>query len=376
MTILHVFSDEKFIDRHMKVFESGNFHNECAILKKHHTYAGKFRHQITHIYPNNKAYIELCKRKESYKIVIVYFLDENKIRLINDIKNSNTKVLWWFYGAEIYSLPKLKYQFLSEETQKLLGFINFGINTNNIKSKLKNIVLKFLVRKSFNEQIHDVVKKIDYFVWYNKFEYNFLNSKLGNILPPFLQAVFSDNIGDVSLPNRRNEMTIMVGNSRSPFNNHVNILKLLEKTSYNENVIIPFSYGTNNRYVERLKLESKKYKLKIVFMEDYVTFEEYVDTVSKCSAMIFNSYRQMALGNIFIGIRCGLKIYLNEKNPVYSWLISMGFSVSSIQKDLEINLINKNLQIDEKSAQINLLLYRKLMSTTHNQEFLKKLVSL
>jgi hypothetical protein len=64
---------------------------------------------------------------------------------------------------------------------------------------------------------------------------------------------------------------------------------------------------------------------------------EYNILLQKTDALVINSSKQMALGNIFIAIQNGLKIYLNKNNDILNWLISNNLHVFTI-KDFEIDL--------------------------------------
>jgi hypothetical protein len=120
-------------------------------------------------------------------------------------------------------------------------------------------------------------------------------------------------------------------------------------------MIIPFSYFNETSYSLRLREKIKLYP-NIVLYEKFLLLDDYELMFKKASAFISNSLRQSALGNILLALQNGVKIYLNEKNIIYSELISQGLYIYSInQFNTDIKYDNICLSLDEMEYNISMM---------------------
>ena len=88
-------------------------------------------------------------------------------------------------------------------------------------------------------------------------------------------------------------------------------------------------------------------------LTSFVPATEYEMLYSRAAAFVFNGWRQMAMGNIFIALNNSVKVYLNKKNTAYNWLKSEGFSIFTIE-DFEKDITNGNFFLSEKDANNNI----------------------
>ena len=75
-----------------------------------------------------------------------------------------------------------------------------------------------------------------------------------------------------------------------------------------------FNYGAESNYTRLV--ESELGKSNVEFLKDYIEFTDFRRFYNEISAIAINSYRQLALANIFLAIEYGVKIYLNKKNVI------------------------------------------------------------
>lgn len=368
MKIAHVFSDEKFIDKHIIKYVNSDFQNTYFYMKSVDSYLGINRSQVNYIKPGSHEYLSLVRDIDQYDILILYFLTTDKIQLVEDVRHSKVKIIWSFYGAELYSLPTLKYDFLSDRTQRAMG-IKWGVfNLDRGKEMLRKGLHVLKGEKSLLQLVQRACKRIDYFLWYNKFEYDLLNEKLEGILPPFMQSTLNNRMEDV-VPSLNRGNSIIIGNSRDPFNNHLDAFEVLAKVGYRGCVSIPFSYGVNLYYGEKLKKMVLPKGLEITFLETFVPYDVYIENLNNHCAAVYPSYRQIGLGNIFISVRCGLKIYLSDRNPTHKWLRDLGMKIYSFEKDFYEDLIKDNIYLDFDDVRLNNEVYDSLVSYKNDQHF-------
>jgi dTDP-N-acetylfucosamine:lipid II N-acetylfucosaminyltransferase len=147
----------------------------------------------------------------------------------------------------------------------------------------------------------------------------------------------------------------------------------LKSIEYKGNISFPFSYGEKKKYSNYIRLIVSNSKLAIELIEDFMPYNQYLNFVGQHSTAIFNSYRQMGLGNILVALWSGLKIYLSLKNPTYQWLKNLGFIIFSIEEDLLLDLKSNNLILDNCKIAHNFHLYADLSKDENNFQFIEKL---
>lgn len=125
-----------------------------------------------------------------------------------------------------------------------------------------------------------------------------------------------------------NKKRILIGNSSAPENQHI---EMLEKLGYlkeeNINIICPLSYGDEIYREEVIKKGKDIFGDKFIPITDYMDIEEYHALLSTCDIGIFNNNRQQALGNIWILLRMGKKLYIRSDNSMWKHFKDLGFKI-------------------------------------------------
>jgi len=356
--VLHIFSEKKFIDSHISLVLNNDCLNTFVYLNEKNDYSGHYV-DVVQFYAVNE-YQEIIDSLESYDCVYIYYLDLIKAKIINRIPNSNINVFWHFYGAEIYNQDKFRRQFLSKATQHLLKENCWSRVGRIVKHSIKNVYLLIYPTKDTQKIIEKAIKRVNYFCWYSIEEYQFLNSIVNYKLPKFLFQPLANKYERIVInPNKKRDL--IIGNSKSPFNNHIDVLNLIDNLRAKLSISLPFNYGSRSSYPDVLIQWIKSSCLDIKILDGFLDKKSYIDFVNEHKAFVFNSYRQMGLGNLFIAIACGLKIYINEYNPSYRWLINNNFRIYSIQADLKKDLISGNIQLNKFESVENVRAYSYLV---------------
>lgn len=373
MKLLHIISDIKFIDLIIEKYVVTAYYNEFIYLKNHAIYGGKYPQMVLEVEPFSEDFYNLKDALIKFDIVFFYNLDSVKAYLVNKfLADTNAILIWNFFGTEIYSNVKYSFhkQNFSAKTKELL-------QPREVWEKFKRILrfLKYSLkgRLTPNNEVEKAINRINYFAWYCEEEYDILKARVKR-LPPFLQIPVERIVPYSNYPKKTNR--IILGNSRSPENNHIDIVDLLQTVEFKGKVIVPFSYGNNILYNDRLKKYILSLSINIHLLEGFIRYDEYVMEISRCCAAIYNSFRQMALGNIFISLANGTKVYLSEKNPSYKWLKKLGFHIFSIEKHLKEDLINNNLGLSMGEIHQNYNTYLVVTDPKHTNLFLTSLSTL
>ncbi len=372
--ILHLLSNDKFIDVHIRRFLKSDFENTSIYLQKAFTYQGEYRDLLQWVIPFSHQFYSIPDLATGYDFVFLYQLDYEKAFLVNRF-NIKTVLIWHFYGTEIYNQDRaFRYSIFSSKTKSLLHLKKSDILLDKTIRLLSRIKYKMFGRIPTYDEVIIAMKRINYFAWYSKKEYDLIQSKIKFTLPEFLNMPFLLIDSSISKAGVKDPKAIVLGNSFSPENNHIDILDLLEKTSFNGKVLLPFSYGYyNSKYAAKLKKSAAKKSFSIEYLESFIGYDDYVKLISSCGAAVFNSYRQLALGNIFIAIANGMKVYLNEENPSLGFLNDAGFYIYSVQKDLEKDILKNMIILETHEAEHNKINIVKLGSDDAQKQFFSDL---
>lgn len=366
MKIAHFFNNNKFVDKHIKKYIECDFENDFFYLNNENNYSGSHKDKVVYLPPESEAYNSIINRIETYDIVILYYLNTDKFRLIEAIKHSKVKIIWSFYGAELYSLPSIRLKMLSENTQLVLKDELSKSNSESIKNVFRWLLSPFRNKRTNHQWIKKSCKRIDYFLWYNEFEYELLNKHMGQILPTFMEAPLNNALDKVE-PDPNKENSLLIGNSASYYNNHLDALDILATNGYKGKVSLPFSYLKNDNYVALIEKYAVRSGLAFKIIDEFMNYAEYIKFINRHKAAVYPSYRQMGLGNIFIGIRCGLKIYLSDKNPTLKWLREKGMKIYSMEQDLSNDLIKHNLTLEPAHVALNNNIYTSMVSAKQDK---------
>lgn len=366
--IIHIHTDLKFISDSIR-FESKFFDNEILVFGKKGKYNGPYKEKAqfysTSITDINKV-IHICQASD---MVVLYDLNFIKCYIANRLRE-NIKIIWRFFGLELYS--KIPNYVFSERTLSIKN------RQQAVYEQLRNVAGKLFFFTKFKttskKELNKGFKRVNYFAGLSDTEYHFLK-QYWPILPPFIQlSFFQFPSNNKSLIEKKSQ--IIVGNNRSAYNNHLDILQLLKntKSSLHYEFLLLFNYGQNNAYSNAVREMAKSIK-EVTIVEDFLPFEDFTNLYFVSSAFVLNGYRQMAMSNVFEALQNNVKIYLNEKNVILDWLRKEGFLIFTIN-DFASDLETNNLKLSEVDAQINQDQFLKFKVKYNQENFHYRLIKI
>ena len=149
---------------------------------------------------------------------------------------------------------------------------------------------------------------------------------------------------------------ILLGNSASETNNHVEILGILSRHDLgSRKVIVPLSYGDHEYRSNIIEIGKRMLGNAFVPLVDYMPLHEYSSIVASCNVVIMNHLRQQALGNIGTALYQGAHVFLDPSNPVYQFFIEKKAIVQSTQNLLSGALPLAGLHADDISRNRSVL---------------------
>lgn len=353
---VHIYTGHTFT-RNSDRFEGDLFENTIIIFSEKRT-ESKPGERIIQLNGTKKDIEEVIGICQNAELVVLYDLDSVKIKIALSLPD-HIKIAWRFFGHELYDRQRLLY--LSKTTRKTLG--------------AKLIFEKIWEKKNIT-QFTKALNRINFFLGISETEYRFLSENWGK-LPHFIQLSITltnkDSIPpDFRLKKGEASPLIIAGNSKSLYNNHIDIIKLIvqEPNSQYFNFTILFNYGLEKYYTKKIrKLTRGKNYFHLI--EEFMPLDEFNNLYERASAVVINSYRQMAMGNIFTAFKKGVKVYLNEKNLMLHWLKMEGFKVYRI-KDLQNDIHNNNnVSLTQDLAIHNFQQLKKLSEKYSDEKFQK-----
>lgn len=323
--IVHVVSDEKFIDMAYREFEhEAPGKNIFVIANK--------PHELKYIKFAQVVFLNDTKLKSLFSssnccTIIFHSLGNHCSRLLGYIPNEK-RVMWFGWGYDYYtSLLSAQYPdgLLLPETQQIAEQCLNGDFLSTIKTKLKSCIKKIIRRDHISESL---LKKVDYFIPVLETEYK-LALKLNPWFKPKFTAWNYGTLEDDFLNDDTTELlggNILVGNSAAMENNHIEVFNFISNNIdiSGKKIIVPLSYG-DSRYAEYIiNIGYDLFGSAFVPLRNFMNKDEYIELLQGCGYVFMNHLRQQALGNINIMLLNGAKIFLNSSSPVYDWLIKEG----------------------------------------------------
>jgi hypothetical protein len=163
-----------------------------------------------------------------------------------------------------------------------------------------------------------------------------------------------------SLKNASERPLLIIGNSGSPTNNHLDVVQFLEANRVHTDLVIPVSYGDPS-YIKFLKKKLTYSYGTIKFMDRYMAFDEYLNFLSTADALVMNTIRPQGYGNILIMMYLGKPVFFNEKNislpdlnraglkwfPIENLKVPQSLSMSASNKEAVVNLLSHERLLKE-----------------------------
>ncbi|MDN5290074.1 MAG: hypothetical protein PWQ06_313 [Anaerophaga sp.] len=213
-------------------------------------------------------------------------------------------------------------------------WVSWGMDSYQWKSKKKGFhyrIRNFIAYK-FRQKIKFFVGIFPPDIYYFKKEFKsnamtFHASYVDSINSPLYQ----DKINYKSLREKVSDnecINVQVGHSSSQVLNHLEVLNSLEKFK-NENIkiFIPLSYG-DKLYGDLVENEANKiFGDKAICLREMVDKESYYMFLSSIDIAIFNSKRQIGLGNINPLLYMEKKIFIPEGSVMYDFYNSKNIDI-------------------------------------------------
>ncbi|MDG4949867.1 TDP-N-acetylfucosamine:lipid II N-acetylfucosaminyltransferase [Weeksellaceae bacterium KMM 9724] len=351
-----------------KIFESvPELENEYwVIADKAEIQHIHFEHRV--FYPLKENSDDLYLKLNSYDLICIHFLNPRLYPLIKSRK-IKTKILWIGWGGDYYWLINThnRFNLYLPETTKFIYNSKWIAKLQPVLKQLKKVKGKMKL---------PTLNGVDYFAPVNKSEYDIILKNHPNFRPQFVDwnyGYINQDIINYYASLKRSGNKIMIGNSSTPTNNHLDVFKELEHVLENESLIVPLNYG-NKTYAKNLKLTlSKQYNLNLEFMDDLMSLEDFNQLLLECKSLIIGSSRQQAMGTIITALYIGVNVFLFKSSLNYKFFNNLGLNFLSIE-ELKENPELINRELNSEQIEKNRKIINEIWSLERNANTIKELL--
>lgn len=357
MKIIHFVTDEKFIDGAIDLFESDKRVDNYYIKIQRHS------RMFTYIKNKNVEQIPQSKildRIKNCEVIILHSLPAIPVQLITKIPHS-IKIIWFAWGFDLYKdfyakiIPiKLYGDLTSVYLKQNKFFSSFKYNLWFLKQTLLHKIY-----------LNKVLSRIDYFSGVFPYEYNEIRKAHPDFKAEPLDFYYgSTNFFIPEIPElkiKHSKLNVIIGNSGDATNNHLDVLQLLKKNNCTIEglVIIPLSYGCDNKYADKVyNFANDIYPNKVNALRQFMPLNEYLDLISNCRIAIYAHKRQQASDNIFLQLMYGAKVYMSEDSLAFHYLKRIGLKIFSLERDLS--------SFKEDISDEDILINRQILSSRYS----------
>lgn len=277
-----------------------------------------------------KSKLQLLKQADT---IFIHWYDMWIADLVYDLPN---KLFIIFWGGELYEEPfwhHAKWVY-DKETYTIIRRnsypkISWQKNIFKTISSIKS-VLQFphIVKKQYEQKIKQI-ERIDYIIFgqLNNAEIE----KIKELYPTFkaqhLGGQYDLNFDLASgmdiKKNKTGTIKILVGNSATEANNHLEAFRELKKLGDVE-IYCPLSYGSE--YYKDIVVEAGKKFFGKNFhpITDFMQRREYVKFVNEMDIVYMYHNRSQAWGNIATSLALGKPVFLKKKNAIKQYISAIG----------------------------------------------------
>lgn len=355
--LLHIVPDDKFIDCAIELFDSTPVKNRYVCLVDNIPYSFRYVKNITRVECLKTEEADSLWNDESIDMFCFHTLDYSKYQYVLSIPKTK-KVLWLSWGYDLYAQcqecpPVLKVPCFKPLTRRYLEYKSWKTYIKewlyfalHIGSSIKKIYTSKQAESRAIRLQRQILKRVDYISTVLPVEYDMLR-KNTEIRAQYFPFQYSSRRKTQDVPQLSpNADAILMGNSATTTNNHLDILSILEERGVTNAIQMPISYG-DKYYADYLKQMVASSKLNINVISNFIEKEEYTSFLTHCKALVLGCVRQQALGNVIMMLSQGGKVFLYEDSIDYKYLKSAGFIVFTIENDLTNENINTPLTKQE-----------------------------
>ncbi|SDG22904.1 4-alpha-L-fucosyltransferase glycosyl transferase group 56 [Idiomarina zobellii] len=331
--------DEKFPDSAFEMFESVAPHANDFILPDLDSPIKNLK-KVNPVRVSKFSYLngKFINKLNNYDALIIHGMNKFSIELINRCRKT-MPVYWIGMGFDYYDIIyNSASEMLKAATNDIV--INNSFWSNLRRSKIISLIKycrdKILYPNSIRKETG--ILRVDYFCPVLESEFHSVLNKVNGWNPKYIDWNYanSSNLVDCKFGNDFSMgKNILLGNSSTPTNNHLDAIRFLKKYEHHLNesskIIAPLSYGDMNYRNVVINEGVKRFGDRFYPLTEMLTVNEYNRVLESCGLVFMNHLRQQAGNNIAQALFMGARVILDSKNPFYTDYKQRGVYLNSIE---------------------------------------------
>lgn len=366
--ILHLLFDSKFGEYAIRQFSDSIMCSDFVLVTGSNNQVNSEQYRnVRIIKEDEEEFSSLLCQLGDYKAIVLHGLFYPWQERVLTAVPHHVKVAWVFWGGDLYGRKDMEKCFLSVSSRRLLS--------------IQNIKRAFRGRTVFSkyEIPLDLIKRIDYCLTDIPEDFAFAKSYLKSDIQELWYNYYSieETIGDL-VDSKCDGNNVMVGNSCSLTCNHLDGLKMVRKLKLpaKAKVYVPLSYGEAWLKKAVSKWGSLLLGDRFTPLMSFLPRDKYNMIIKSCSIVIMPHYRPQAFGNILTALWLGSRVFLSERNKLFSFFKRIGTIVFSIEHDLSSSgiVLGPLSEVERKQNRDAISsLYRKEVMYTKNLQIVSVL---
>ena len=123
---------------------------------------------------------------------------------------------------------------------------------------------------------------------------------------------------------------VMLGNSATASNNHLEALDWLHSRAGSGKLIVPLSYGDTGYGQRVAAIGRERFGERLDALTGWMALADYNERIRHCGFVVMNHRRQQAVGNVTSALYKGATVYLRRENPLFDFLAGLGVCLRQI----------------------------------------------
>ncbi len=287
--VLHVGKCDKFLppfisyiknnfdyNQHKFLLRSGMADKELRIDKNIYFSKGKYLNKY-------KYYLKfMIMAHRADKVILHGLFDSEIIRILFFLPWLLKKSYWVMWGGDVYRFHK---------------------KVDSFKKKIREFYRR------------NVIRKMGHFIAYTTGEYENLKNWYGAKGKLHRCFMYESNLyHPLEIhPAVKRHISILVGNSADPGNNHDVLFSILEQYRHEDiRVFVPLTYGKNDYADTVIRKGEVIFGEKFFPLTAHMEFSKYLTLLADIDIAVFGHERQQAMGTIRTLLGLGKKVYMNQ----------------------------------------------------------------
>lgn len=363
---LHIVPDNVFINKFYDNLRELNLTENNRIVVRTNGNALKY---LMHDFPFGRLYTRdfdrLTADTASFEKVFIHQFTPLLYRWVAQKQFQNLN--WMVWGSDLYNLPFIDAGLYEKLTFDLFFQRNFSVKQFLYRAKVS------LLHHRHHEIAYGKIKNV--LTWMTS-EYDFAIKNIPGLNANHAFFFYENEMPyhmldelmlDAPESHQRDRPVFILGNSATPELNHLDAIAYMESQNVRADLWVPVSYG-DQAYAHFLKKElpGKYHGGNVRFIDQYMSFQEYLRLLNNADGLIMNNIRPQGFGNILMMMYLGKKVFLNERNFSIPELNRGGLfwqPLDDLGTHKELNFkLNRNAVSNLLCHEILLRTYRELFS--------------